>query len=87
MVDATAVDWVDESTLGVLGTSTGNVAVHQVPVSGPTSSLPEVADPTGLAGGAVIYVTTLDGGLRRFAGETWAPVAGVTGASYPTYPG
>ena len=45
MVDATAVDWIDESTLGVLGRSTGNVAVHRVPVSGPTTSLPEVADP------------------------------------------
>ncbi|WP_426592719.1 LpqB family beta-propeller domain-containing protein [Cellulomonas sp. McL0617] len=87
MVDATAVDWIDESTLGVLGTSTGNVAVHSVPVSGPTTSKPEVADPTALAGGAVIYVTTLDGGLRRFAGETWATVTGVTGASDPSYPG
>ena len=87
MVDATAVDWIDESTLGVLGTSTGNVAVHKVPVSGPTSSLPEVADPTAMAGGAVIYVTTLDGGLRRFVGTTWATGRGVTGASYPSYPG
>ena len=86
MVDATAVDWIDESTLGVLGRSTGNVAVHRVPVSGPTTSLPEVADTSAMAGGAVIYVTTEDGGLRRFVGS-WAPVAGVTGASYPSYPG
>lgn len=87
MVDATAVDWVDESTLGVLGRSTSKVAVHRVPVSGPTSSLPEVSDPSAMAGGTVIYVTSLDGGLRRFVGSTWAPVAGVTGASYPSYPG
>lgn len=87
MVDATAVDWVDESTLGVLGRSTGEATVHKVPVSGPTESLPEVADPTAMAGGTVIYVTTLDGGLSRNVGSTWAPVAGVTGASYPSYPG
>ncbi|WP_028050218.1 LpqB family beta-propeller domain-containing protein [Cellulomonas sp. URHD0024] len=87
MVDATSVVWIDESTLGVLGRSTGNIAVHLVPVSGPTQSLPEVADPTGMAGGIVIYVTTLDGSLRRYVDTTWAPVAGVTGASYPSYPG
>lgn len=87
MVDATAVVWVDETTLGVLGRSTGNVAVHKVPVSGPTQALPEVADPSAIAGGAIIYVTTVDGTLRRFVGTTWAPVAGITGASDPSYPG
>ncbi|WP_034621870.1 LpqB family beta-propeller domain-containing protein [Cellulomonas sp. URHE0023] len=87
VVDATEVSWVDESTLGVLGRSTGNVTVHRVPVSGPTTLLPEVAEPTAMAGGTVIYVTTQDGSLRRSVGSTWAPVAGVTGASYPSYPG
>ena len=42
---------------------------------------------TDLAGSTVIYVTTTDGELRRFVGSTWAQILGVTGASYPTFPG
>ena len=50
-------------------------------------ALPEVANLADLAGSTVIYVTTTDGELRRFVGSTWAQIMGVTGASYPSFPG
>lgn len=87
LVDATSVVWSDESTLAVIGRSTGNPAVHLVPVAGPTRALPEVAKLAAEAGGSVIYVTTTDGELRRFVGSTWAQVKGVAGASDPSFPG
>lgn len=87
LVDASSVVWAEESTLAVVGRSVGNAAVHLVPVAGPTRALPEVAKLADLAASTVIYVTTTDGELRRFAGSTWQPVAGVAGASYPTFPG
>jgi hypothetical protein len=87
LLDASAVVWSDESTLAVIGRSTGNAAVHLVPVAGPTRALPEVAKLAGLAGGSVIYVTTTDGELRKFVGSTWAQVLGVKGASDPFFPG
>ncbi|WP_421734355.1 LpqB family beta-propeller domain-containing protein [Cellulomonas sp.] len=88
LVDASSVVWAEESTLAVIGRSTGNPAVHLVPVSGPTRPLPEVAELAGLAGSSsVIYVTTTDGELRRFVGSTWAQVVGVSGAAYPSFPG
>ena len=88
LVDATSVVWSEESTLAVVGRSVGNPAVHLVPVAGPTQDpLPEVANLADLAGSTVIYVTTTDGELRRFVGSTWAQILGVTGASYPSFPG
>lgn len=87
LVDATEVVWTDESTLGVVGRSTGGVAVHEVPVSGPTRVLPEVPDLQSIAGSSVLYVTTADGALRRLVGPTWTVVDGVEDASDPTYPG
>ncbi|MEZ0449607.1 LpqB family beta-propeller domain-containing protein [Cellulomonas sp. ICMP 17802] len=87
VVDASSVSWSDESTLAVVGRSTGNQAVHLVPVAGPTRALPEVAKLAAMAGGSVIYVTTTDGELRKFVGSTWAQVLGVKGASYPFFPG
>ena len=45
-------------------------------------------EPTNLRSSpSVIYVTTTDGELRRFVGSTWAQILGVTGASYPSFPG
>ncbi|WP_456826408.1 LpqB family beta-propeller domain-containing protein [Cellulomonas sp. P5_E12] len=87
LVDASAVVWADESTLAVIGRSTGNPAVHLVPVAGPTKALPDVPKLAALAAGSVIYVTTTDGELRRFVGPTWAQIVGVTGASDPFFPG
>ena len=87
LVDATSVVWSEESTLAVTGRSVGNASVHLVPVAGPTRALPEVANLADLAGGTVIYVTTTDGGLRRFVGSTWAEVVGITDASSPFFPG
>jgi hypothetical protein len=88
LLDATSVIWSAESTLAVVGRSVGNPAVHLVPVSGPTQDpLPEVANLADLAGSTVIYVSTTDGELRRFVGSTWAQILGVTGASYPSFPG
>ncbi|WP_315099105.1 LpqB family beta-propeller domain-containing protein [uncultured Cellulomonas sp.] len=87
LVDASAVVWSDESTLAVVGRSVGSAAVHMVPLAGPTRALPEVTDLADLAGSTVVYVTTTDGELRRFVGSAWAQVVGVTGASYPFFPG
>ncbi|GEK21607.1 LpqB family beta-propeller domain-containing protein [Cellulomonas xylanilytica] len=87
LVDATSVVWSEESTLAVVGRSGGNAAVHLVPVAGPTSALPEVANLADLAGSTVIYVTTTDGELRRFVGSTWAQIMGVADVSYPAFPG
>ena len=86
LVDASAVVWADESTLAVIGRSTGNPAVHLVPVAGPTTALPEVPKLAALAAGSVIYVTTTDGELRRFVGPTWAQVLGVDGRVRPVLP-
>ena len=87
LVDASSVAWADESTLAVIGRSTGNTAVHLVPVAGPTTTLPDVPKLAALAAGSGIYVTTTDGELRRFVQPTWAQVLGVDGASDPFFSG
>lgn len=86
LVDASSVVWSGESTLAVVGRSVGSANVHLVPVAGPTRPLPEVANLADLAGSTAIYVTTTEGELRRF-GTTWAQILGVTGVSYPSFPG
>ncbi|MDM7853988.1 LpqB family beta-propeller domain-containing protein [Cellulomonas alba] len=89
LTDATQVTWVDEATLGVLGQSDGSTSpyVNLVPVAGPTTVLPQIADVVDLAGGPSLVVATKDGTLRRFVTPTWVQVDGVTGASDPSYPG
>jgi len=87
LTDATSLVWKDESTLAVIGRSAGTLAVHLVPVSGPTSALPEVADVDALAGGSVPYVTTTDGTLRRYTASSWAAVPSVEGVMDPSFPG
>ncbi|GIG20142.1 lipoprotein LpqB [Cellulomonas chitinilytica] len=89
LVDASAVVWLDESTLGVLGSSAGTTALHLVPVAGPTEALPEVVgDLVDVAGGKVPYVSTADGELWRLVGQSsWVRVPGVEGVSDPSYPG
>jgi len=87
LVDAWAVVWLDESTLGVLGTSGGAAALQRVPLAGPTKALPEVGDLVGVAGGKVPYVSTADGGLLRLVGQSWVRVPKVEGVTDPAYPG
>ncbi|MGY4643079.1 LpqB family beta-propeller domain-containing protein [Cellulomonas sp. URHB0016] len=87
LVDASAVVWLDESTLGVLGTSGGTAALQQVPLAGATTALPEVADLVGVAGGKQPYVSTVDGELLRLVGQSWVRVPGVEDVADPSYPG
>jgi hypothetical protein len=89
LTDATQVTWVDEATLGVLGKSDGGTSPHVnlVPVAGPTTPLPQIADVVDIAGGPSLVVATKDGTLRRFVTPTWVRIDGVTGASDPSYPG
>ena len=83
--------WVDESMLGVLGRSDAGSALHLVPVSGPTTPLPEMADVVSIAGGRserALLVATSEGELfRSDSRSSWVPVSGVEGASDPSYPG
>ncbi len=87
MVEATRVTWIDDVTLGVLGRSTGGVAVHRVPVSGPTVALPEVPGIASFAGGRIIYATIDDGTMRQYGSLTWTVVPGVAGVRDADYPG
>jgi len=87
LVDASAVVWLDESTLGVLGTSAGTTGLHEVPVAGPTEAYPEVGDLVGVAGGKPPYVSTVDGELLRLVGQSWVRVPDVEGVADPSYPG
>ncbi|GEL95136.1 LpqB family beta-propeller domain-containing protein [Cellulomonas composti] len=88
ILDAQDVDWIDESTLAVLGRSTGGTTVHRVPVSGLTVTLPEVPDVVAMAAGTTIYITTADGLLRQLVGpSSWTTVAGVEGVRDPAFPG
>ncbi|ASR55016.1 LpqB family beta-propeller domain-containing protein [Cellulomonas sp. PSBB021] len=85
--DASDVVWLDESVLGVVGSSDSSVLVHKVPVAGRTTTEAEVPDLAGLAGGRVVYVATTDGTLHRLVGSTWAAVTHVEGVRDPAYPG
>ncbi|GAA3801904.1 LpqB family beta-propeller domain-containing protein [Cellulomonas soli] len=90
LTQAVAVVWVDEATIGVLGRSGAGSALHLVPVSGPTSALPEMADVVSVAGGRgarALLVATSGGELFRLDGPSWVQVVGVDGASDPSYPG
>ena len=88
LVDASSVVWVG----GVDARGRRTVRRQRRPCTwsrspGRRRALPEVANLADLAGSTVIYVTTTDGELRRFVGSTWAQILGVTGASYPSFPG
>lgn len=85
--DASDVVWLDESVLGVVGTSDTSVLVHRVPVAGRTTTEAEVPGVAGLAGGRVVYVATTEGTLHRLVGSTWAAVTDVEGVRDPAYPG
>jgi len=87
LTDATDVVWLDESVLGVIGSSDAGPHVHRVPVAGRTTTEADVPGVAGLAGGRVVYVATTDGTLHRLVGSTWAAVSDVEGVRDPAYPG
>lgn len=90
MTDASQVEWMDESTLAVLGLSGSLVAptVHLVPVGGQTTALPLVDGTVSIAAGRgdrALYLVDADGTLLWRQGAAWTDVA--VGVSDPVFPG
>lgn len=86
------VDWVDESTLVVLGASPGgaNLAAYVVPVGGTSEAMSTVEGAVALTAGRgrrAVYVETSEGEVfgRGATGTNWTPV--VSGVRRLTYPG
>jgi hypothetical protein len=90
LIDATDVTWVDETTLGVLGTSgtmTGPT-VHLVTVGGATRALPSLESAVAVAAGRgerAVFVASASGELYTLRGTSWVAVA--TGVGSPAFPG
>ena len=90
LLTATDVVWVDESTLGVLGTSgtmTGPT-LHLVTVGGRTRAMPALEDAVAVAAGRgerAVYVVSSTGALYTLRGTSWVVVA--TGVRSPAFPG
>jgi hypothetical protein len=87
LTDASVVVWAEESALAVIGTSAGTLAVHTVPVAGPSVALPEVSEIASVAGGRILYASTSTGDLLRYAVTSWTAMAGVKDVLDPSYPG
>lgn len=90
MTDASQVEWMDESTLAVLGLSGSLVAptVHLVPVGGQTTALPLVDGTVSIAAGRgdrALYLVDTDGTLLWRQGAAWTDVA--VGVRDPVFPG
>ncbi len=90
MTDASQVEWMDESTLAVLGLSGSLVAptLHLVPVGGQTSALPLVDGTVSIAAGRgdrALYLVDTDGTLLWRQGAAWTDVA--VGVQDPVFPG
>ncbi|WP_372594993.1 LpqB family beta-propeller domain-containing protein [Actinotalea sp.] len=88
--DAVQVAWADEASLVVLGRrgSVDALVANQVPVGGPTTSLPLVRGAVSVAAGLgnrSIYLADADGGLFSRQGTTWVAVG--EGVIDPTFPG
>lgn len=86
------VDWVDESTLVVLGASPGgaSLAAYVVPVGGTSEAMSTVEGAVALTAGRgrrAVYVETSKGEVfgRGATGTNWTPV--VSGVRRLTYPG
>ncbi|UFU02179.1 LpqB family beta-propeller domain-containing protein [Ruania suaedae] len=80
--------WVDPVTVAVLGITRGTETVHLVPLGGPVTRLPSVADAEAIAAGSGerdLFLTTEEGLLYGRSGNGWAQLA--TGASDPTFAG
>ncbi|MDO8108590.1 LpqB family beta-propeller domain-containing protein [Isoptericola sp. b441] len=90
MNGASQVEWMDESTLAVLGLS-GSLVVpttHMVPVGGQTDPLPLVDGTVTIAAGRgarALYLADSDGQLLWRQGAAWVPVA--SGVQDPVFPG
>jgi len=92
LATVTDVDWVDESTLVVLGAPPGGVhlSAYVVPVGGTSEAMSTVDDAVGLTAGRgrrAVYVETSTGDVfgRGATGTNWSPV--VSGVQFLTYPG
>lgn len=90
MTDASQVEWMDDSTLAVLGLSGSLVAptVHLVPVGGQTGALPLVDGTVSIAAGRgdrALYLVDTDGTLLWRQGAAWTDVA--VGVQDPVFPG
>ncbi len=90
MTDASQVEWMDESTLAVLGLSGSLVAptLHLVPVGGQTTALPLVDGTVSIAAGRgdrALYLVDADGTLLWRQGAAWTDVA--VGVRDPVFPG
>ncbi|WP_324652634.1 LpqB family beta-propeller domain-containing protein [Georgenia sp. H159] len=90
LTTALAVTWVDEQTIGVLGSSGADSApaVHLVTIGGPTTELPAVPDATNVAaatGDRTLVVGTAAGELYERNGLGWTLAA--TDVYDPAYPG
>lgn len=90
LTDALTATWVDEQTIGVLGTNGGEqaVAVHLVTIGGPTTDLPPVEGATRLTaatGDRTIVVGTEAGELYERNGLGWTLAA--SDVRDPAYPG
>ncbi|MGV8967321.1 MAG: LpqB family beta-propeller domain-containing protein [Cellulomonas sp.] len=90
LLTATAVVWVDQVTLAVLGTSgamTGPT-MHLVPIAGDTQALPALDGAVSIAAGKgerALFVGTTGGSLFTLQGNGWLRVA--TNVTYPAFPG
>ncbi|MBK5248772.1 MAG: hypothetical protein JJE50_04965, partial [Actinomycetales bacterium] len=88
LLTASALAWVDEQTIAVLGVSGTANTVHLVTVGGPSIALPSVADATSIASGRgdrELYVATTEGALYARSGNGWRRVA--EGVADPAFPG
>jgi len=92
LATVTDVDWVDESTLVVLGAPAGgaHLSAYVVPVGGTSEAMSTVDDAVGLTAGRgrrAVYVETSTGDVfgRGATGTNWSPV--VSGVRFLTYPG
>lgn len=90
MTGATALAWMDEQTVAVLGTSDGNPepAVHLLPLGGPSTRLPAVDGAVTMTAGRgdrSIFVGTEDQRVYERNGASWRPV--LDGVTFPTLPG
>ncbi|MFC4556022.1 LpqB family beta-propeller domain-containing protein [Georgenia faecalis] len=90
LTSASAVTWVDEETVAVLGTSGTDEApsVHLLTVGGPTTDLPAVERATTVTAGTgdrTLLLGTSDGQLFERNGLGWS--LAVTAVADPAYPG
>lgn len=90
LVDGTAVTWVDDLNLAVLGRSgtMTSPALHLVPIAGQTRALPAVEDAVSIAAGKgdrALYVGAADGTLYGLSGQSW--VVAATEVRDPAFPG